>query len=280
MQILKACYSRRIVLALEKGWVNTRLVSRSINLSECQLHYEQGGQELRSLPILFLHGWGISAEPYQEVLERLSEQHPVFAPDLPSFARSSYDKMIPDYKTYAAFLVEFLDALNLEQVHIMGHSFGGGVALTIAALFPERVKSLALLGSTGIPTVSVAEIIPRRAAEMTAQLFLPKLELKLTTIPKVFTHNLLFNTANVLQALLLSLYGDLRHLLPTIQAPALLLWSEEDLTEPLAIAREMAATLPDAKLVTVPEGFHEWGLWYPEKFTSMVLEFTRQIEMA
>lgn len=204
--------------------------------------------------------------------------HPVFAPDLPSFARSSYDKLIPDYKSYAAFLVEFLDALDLEQVHIVGHSFGGGIAITIAALFPERVKSLSLLGSTGIPTVSIPEIISRRAAEMTAQLFLPKLELKLTTIPKVFTHNLLFNTANLLQALLLSLYGDLKHLLPSVQAPSLLLWSEKDLTKPLSIAQEMAATLPNSKLTMVPEGFHEWGLWYPEKFTSIVLEFTSQIE--
>ncbi|MER3432896.1 MAG: alpha/beta hydrolase [Leptolyngbya sp. ERB_1_1] len=230
------------------------------------------------MPILFLHGWGISTEPYQEVLERLAQVHPVFAPDLPSFARSSYDKLIPDYKSYAAFLVEFLDALDLEQVHIVGHSFGGGIAITIAALFPERVKSLSLLGSTGIPTVSIPEIISRRAAEMTAQLFLPKLELKLTTIPKVFTHNLLFNTANLLQALLLSLYGDLKHLLPSVQAPSLLLWSEKDLTKPLSIAQEMAATLPNSKLTMVPEGFHEWGLWYPEKFTSIVLEFTSQIE--
>lgn len=259
--------------------MTTQLIDRKVDLGELSLHYQQGGQESRSLPILFLHGWGISAEPYQEVLERFAQVHPVFAPDLPSFARSSYNKLIPDYKSYAAFLVEFLDALNLEQVHVVGHSFGGGIAITIAALFPERVKSLALLGSTGIPTVSIPEIIPRRAAEMTAQLFLPKLELKLTTIPKVFTHNLLFNTANLLQALLLSLYGDLKHLLASVQAPSLLLWSEKDLTEPLSIAQEMAATLPNSKLMIVPEGFHEWGLWYPEKFTSMVLEFTSQIEM-
>ncbi|GAP95186.1 alpha/beta fold hydrolase [Leptolyngbya sp. NIES-2104] len=254
------------------------MIDRTIQLNECKLHYQQCGEECRSLPILFLHGWGISAEPYGEVLEQLGKIHPVYAPDLPSFARSEYDKLIPDYKTYAAFLVEFLDKLNLEQVHLVGHSFGGGISLTIAALFPERVKSLALLGSTGIPTVSVPEIIPRRAIEMTAQLALPKPELKFATIPKVFTHNLLTNTANLLQALLLSLYGDLRHLLPSIQTPALLLWSDKDLTEPLAIANEMATLLPNSRLAIVPEGFHEWGLWYPEKFTSMVLEFTQQIE--
>lgn len=254
------------------------MIDRTIQVGTCSIHYHHVGQGCRSLPIVFLHGWGISAEPYQEVLEHLGQTHPVYAPDLPSFAGSSYDKLIPDYKSYAAFLIEFLDAIGLEQVHLVGHSFGGGISLTIAALFPDRVKSLALLGSTGIPTVSIGEIISRRAIEMTAQLALPKLELKLLTIPKVFTHNLLFNTANVLQALLLSLYGDLRHLLPNVQAPTLLLWSDKDLTEPLSIANEMATILPNARLAIVPEGFHEWGLWYPEKFSSMVLEFINQNE--
>lgn len=258
------------------------MLDRTVNLGEFDLHYQHcepnSGQNSGAIPILFLHGWGISAEPYQEVLERLGQEHPVFAPDLPSFARSPYNKLIPDYKSYATFLVKFLDTLNLEQVHLVGHSFGGGISIAIAALFPERVKSVVLLGSTGIPTVSVPEIISRRAIEMVAQLFLPELELKLTTIPKVFSHNLLFNTVNLLQALLLSLYGDLRHLLPNVQAPTLLLWSDKDLTEPLSIAQEMAATIPNSKLIIVPEGYHEWGLWYPEKFTSMTLEFIRPIE--
>ena len=251
---------------------------RTVDLGQCKIHYQYCGQTSQAIPILFLHGWGISAEPYQEVLQRLGQAHPVFAPDLPSFARSTYDKLIPDYKSYATFLAEWMDALNLEQVHLVGHSFGGGISLTIAALFPERVKSVSLLGSTGIPTVSIPEIIARRGIEMVAQLFLPRLELKLTTIPKVFTHNLLSNTANLLQALLLSLYGDLKHLLPIVQAPALLIWSEKDLTEPLAIAREMTEMIPNSKLVIVPEGYHEWGLWYPEKFTSIVLEFINQID--
>lgn len=258
--------------------MNTQVLDRRIDVGDCSLYYQQSGQGLQFTPILFLHGWGISAEPYQEVLQRLAQAHPVFAPDLPSFARSSYAKLIPDYEGYAELLLAFLDALNLEQVHLVGHSFGGGISLTLAALFPKRVKSVVLLGSTGIPSFSILEILPRRAIEMTAQLFLPKTELKLTTIPKVFTQNFLFNTGNLIQALFLSLQGDLRPLLPKIQAPCLLLWSEKDLTEPLSIAQEMATLIPDSTLTIVPEGYHEWGLWYPEKFTSIVLEFTRQIE--
>lgn len=249
-----------------------------VDLKDCSIFYTQGGSQSDSTPILFLHGWGISAEPYHEILKLLAQQHPVLAPDLPSFARSSYPKLIPDYDSYAKLLLSFLDTLNLQQVHLVGHSLGGGIAITLSALVPSRVRSLVLVDSTGIPSVSIPEIVPRRAIEMTAQLLLPRLKLKLVDIPKVFSYNLLFNTGNVIQALLLSLQVDLKHLLPKIKAPCLLLWSEKDLTTPLTAAQEMAARIPDSRLTTVEEGFHEWGLWYPEKFTSIMLDFIHRVE--
>ncbi|MBD3881733.1 alpha/beta hydrolase [Phormidium tenue FACHB-886] len=255
-----------------------QLSNHYVELQDCTICYTQGGSQADSTPILFLHGWGISAEPYHEVLKLLARQHLVLAPDLPSFARSSYPKLIPDYDTYAKFLLSFLDALDLQQVHLVGHSFGGGIGITLSALVPHRVKSLVLVDSTGIPRVSIPEVVPRRAVEMTAQFLLPGLKLKLVDIPQVFSHNLLFNTGNIIQALLLSLQVELKHLLPKIEAPCLLLWSEKDLTTPLSAAREMAAEIPDVRLTTVEEGFHEWGLWYPEKFASILLDFVYQVE--
>ncbi|HEY9735813.1 MAG TPA: alpha/beta hydrolase [Trichocoleus sp.] len=260
--------------------VRPTLTSHQVNLPQFSIFYQKGGTQSSETPILFLHGWGISTEPYQEILELLAEHHAVLAPDLPSFARSSYSGLIPDYEGYAEFLHSFLKALNIEQVHVAGHSFGGGLAITMAALYPQRVRSIMLIGGTGVPTVSLPEIALRRAAEMTLQTFLPRLDLKFIHIPRVFTHNLLFNTGNVLQVLLLSLYGDLRRLLPKVQAPALLLWSDKDLTIPLDRAQEMAAMLPHATLKTVEEGCHEWGLWYADKLTKMLLDFVAEADLA
>lgn len=255
-----------------------QLDNHHVDLEDCRIFYIQGGLKPNSTPILFLHGWGISTEPYQEILKLLAQQHPVLAPDLPSFARSSYPNLIPDYDSYAKFLVSFLEALNLQQVHLVGHSLGGGIAITLSTLVPDRLRSLVLVDSTGIPSVSILEAVPRRAIEMTAQLLLPRLKLKLVDIPQAFSHNLLFNTGNVIQALLLSLQADLKHLLPRVKAPCLLLWSDKDLIIPVTVAREMAAKIPDARLTIVEEGCHEWGLWYPEKFTSILLDFIQQVE--
>ena len=249
-----------------------------VDLNDCSIFYTQGGLKSDSTPIVFLHGWGISVDPYHEVLKLLAQQHPVFALDLPGFGRSSHPKLIRDYDSYAKILLSFLDTLNLQQVHLVGHSLGGGIAITLSAQAPKRVKSLILVDSTGIPSVSIPEVIPRRAVEMTTQFFLPRLKLKLIDIPQAFSHNLLFNTGNVIQALLLSLQVDIKHLLPKIEAPSLLLWSKEDLTTPLTAAQEMAAKIPNSRLVTVEEGCHEWGLWYPEKFTSIILDFIHEVE--
>lgn len=256
----------------------SQIVSDRVDLKDCSIFYRQGGLQINSTPILFLHGWGISTEPYCEVLSLLSQTNPVFAPDLPSFAGSSYPGLIPDYDSYAQVILSFLDALNLQQVHLIGHSLGGGIAIALSTLDPDRVKSLVLVDSTGAPSLSIPAVIPRRAIEMTAQLFLPRLNLKLVDIPQVFSHNLLFNMGNVIQALWLSLHADLKHLLPKIQAPCLLLWSEKDLTTPLADAQAMVEKIPNAKLLTVEEGFHEWGLWYPEKFAAILLNFIHQVE--
>lgn len=258
--------------------LRSELSDRHVHLPECRIFYQQGGLGISNTPILFLHGWGISTAPYHEILERLSRHHTVIAPDLPSFARSPYPQLISTYDQYAELILSFLAALNLRQVHLVGHSLGGGISITLAALAPERVKSVTLVDSTGIPSVSFPEIAIVRAIEMVAQISLPKLKLQLVDIPQVFSHNLLFNTGNVVQALIISLEADLRHLLPHIQAPCQLLWSEKDLTTPLTDAQEMWRLIPNSTLTTVDVGWHEWGLWHPERFAAEVLNFVRQVE--
>jgi pimeloyl-ACP methyl ester carboxylesterase len=258
--------------------LKSQLTSHRVDLQDCTIFYQQSKLESSSIPILFLHGWGISTEPYTEILQLLTQQYTIIAPDLPSFAGSAHPELIPDYVSYSKLLLAFLEVLDLQQFHLVGHSLGGGIAITLSTLIPEKVRSVILVDSTGVPAPSIPEMIPRRAIEMTVQMFLPRPKLKLVDIPLVFSYNLLFNTGNVIQGLLISIYEDISHLLPKIQAPCLLLWSEKDLTTPLNNAREMAAIIPNSKLIIVEEGLHEWGLWYPEKLTSFILDFICQLE--
>lgn len=267
--------------------LHDRLIEKQVEIGLCKISYLQGGNFLGGnflggnfsgvAPILFLHGWGISASPYREVLNLLAEKYPVIAPDLPSFAKSSYGGFLESYGRYAELIVQFLDQIRVDRVHLVGHSFGGGIALTIAAVEPKRVESLSLVDTTGIPIGSIFNLAGRRAIEMPLQLSPAKWYLQWIEIPLVFSLNLLFNAPNVLQALFLSLEEDLRPLLAIIQAPCLLLWSKKDLTTPLSAAEEFYHKIPNARLVAVEEGFHEWGLFHPEKLTTLLIDFLNHV---
>lgn len=258
--------------------MESKLIEKQVDLGECTIFYQQSGKTTDATPLLLIHGWAISAEPYHEILNLLAQHYSIIAPDLPGFARSKCSRSLGDYHSYAELLLNFIRALSIEKVHLIGHSLGGGIAIEMAALEPQRIQSLMLVDSTGIPVDSILEVLLRRAIEMPAQLSLPKLKLLLVDIPQVFIHNLIFNSIQVIESLFLSLTADLRSVLPQIQAPCLILWSEKDLTIPLPIAQEFSQLIHHSRLVTVLEGFHEWVLLHPEKFVSIVSSFIAENE--
>ncbi|NJR51630.1 MAG: alpha/beta hydrolase [Leptolyngbyaceae cyanobacterium CSU_1_3] len=253
--------------------LDSNLVQKQIDLKACRINYWEGGNGSNSPPILFLHGWGISAKPYHEILTLLAQHWPIIAPDLPSFAGSSYSESLESYAHYAEILLDFLNAIAVPKVHLIGHSFGGGIGITIAALSPAKIQSLMLVNSTGIPVGSIPEVLLRRAIEMPLQISLPKLHLQLVEIPQVFLLNLFFNTGNVIQSLFLSLEKDLTGLLSLIQVPCLVLGSRKDFTTPFSVAEQLHQRIRNSKLTIAEAGYHEWSLWYPEEFTAIVAEF-------
>ena len=74
----------------------------------------------------------------------------LYSPDLPGFGASS--RRVPDYSitAHARYVVEWLDQLGIERAHVLGFSMGGGVALELYRLAPERVASVVLLSSIGV----------------------------------------------------------------------------------------------------------------------------------
>ncbi len=106
-------------------------------------------------PVLLIHGSGpgVSAwANWRTVLPGLSGSFRVIAPDILGFGHTER----PPHVTYGPevwlnHLLGFLDALDLQQVSVVGNSFGGALALRLAAKVPERVGRLVLMGSVGVP---------------------------------------------------------------------------------------------------------------------------------
>ncbi|QKK09712.1 MAG: alpha/beta fold hydrolase [Planctomycetota bacterium] len=102
-------------------------------------------------PILLLHGSPGSGTNFTRLAPRLADAgYAVFAPDLPGFGDST--KALPSYaiRAHAHAMLELLDALGIDRVHVAGWSQGGGVALWMAELAPDRVASLTLIASVGV----------------------------------------------------------------------------------------------------------------------------------
>lgn len=106
-------------------------------------------------PVLLIHGSGpgVSAwANWRAVLPLLAEQHRVIAPDVLGFGYTERPEGVSyDLATWTEHLVGLLDALGLAQVAVVGNSFGGALALNVAACHPDRVSKLVLMGSVGVP---------------------------------------------------------------------------------------------------------------------------------
>src|SRR3954452_21808141 len=103
-------------------------------------------------PLLFLHGWGLSPRAYLPALHCLAERgHGVVAPSLPGFGRSDARRE-QNHSLYgvADHMIDALDALALpDRLPVVAHSFGAGVSLRIAALRPDLIGRLTLIGPVG-----------------------------------------------------------------------------------------------------------------------------------
>jgi pimeloyl-ACP methyl ester carboxylesterase len=100
--------------------------------------------------LLLLHGMAASSETWQHVMPALAERFTVVAPDLLGHGASAKPRSDYAIAAHANLLRDLLVVLGHERATIVGHSFGGGVAMQLAYQFPERCERLVLVGSGGL----------------------------------------------------------------------------------------------------------------------------------
>ena len=108
------------------------------------LYTEQGAG---SIPIVCLHGIGGDANSFEPQLNGLSDNHRVISWCMPGY-RGSISLEPLTFESLAAKLCDFLDALGIQTAHLCGQSIGGMIAMEACCLYPNRVASLALIGTT------------------------------------------------------------------------------------------------------------------------------------
>jgi pimeloyl-ACP methyl ester carboxylesterase len=236
-------------------------------------------------PVVFLHGWALSGRTYRSALSRLLEQPlQVFAPALPGFgATTPFEDDHPNVGDYARWVDEFCDAVGIVgPAVVMGHSFGGAVAIKLAHDFPRRVRGLVLVNSIGGSrwrergslVRSMAErplwdwglhlprdLLPVRQLRRVLPVILADVVPNAVRNPKTFWH-----TAGL--ARFVDLTAELEDL-KTRRVPVVVLWGEGDRVIPRASFDALCEALGEPSSITVP-GNHSWLIADPDAFAEVM----------
>lgn len=129
--------------------------TQTVTLSSGPVVYRQAGQ---GFPLLLIHGWGGSSRYWQDTLERFADMRSMYALDLPGHGDTPPLRDETSTERLATLVIEFADALGLQQFDLDGHSLGGAVAVYIAARQPERVRKL-VITSLGIFRSSFEQMV-------------------------------------------------------------------------------------------------------------------------
>jgi 2-succinyl-6-hydroxy-2,4-cyclohexadiene-1-carboxylate synthase len=236
------------------------------------------------------------------VAESLRETHRVHRVDLLGFGQSDAPADSQAYSMARCMLQleVLLDALTLPRAHLVGYSMGGRVALCLAIAHPSRTVSLALVGATpGISDaaaraerVAADEALSRRILDEGLEAFVDHwMALPLFSSQKrlgevALAHARAERLRNRPHALAASLRGmgtgampPLHQALGGLDLPVLLVVGDED-EKFRAIAEEMAAALPRARIGVVPAAGHAAHLEQPEAFARLLLPFLSMADSA
>lgn len=116
-------------------------------------NYEVFGAQ-KPKAIVILHGWGQNSENWKDVGVRLSENYKVILLDLPGFGSSSRPETNFSMQDYTDFTKHFIEKLNLDNIILIGHSFGGKIAIILASQF-NKIFKLILVSPSGTETDSI-----------------------------------------------------------------------------------------------------------------------------
>jgi pimeloyl-ACP methyl ester carboxylesterase len=275
-------------------------------IGELQVRYLEWLPEadLPISPILALHGLASSANWYERLAARLSRQFRVVAPDQRGHGQTTQSPSGYDWQTLASDAIRVLDHLGVEQASVLGHSWGGNVAINVAARYPERVSKLVMidggfLDGHLLPDASWEVFQNRygpRNVSGTRQEFLDRLSQQLadcwdSDLERI-VQTMVYededghiqdilrpsNHAQVLEAM----WGEPPSVtLPNIQCPTVIVpagprpdraGSDFNLTKRVMV-EAAANAVPNNRVHWIPETIHDIGYHKPDELARVILEF-------
>lgn len=271
MARLSAGMERKEIMAADFNWV-----------------YYEGG---KGATVVLLHGAGLSKDMWGEMLPELAKSFHLIVPDLPGFGESDFH----ENKTYsireqAERFEEFVKALKLDSFHLVGLSLGGGISGLYSSMYPDRIKTLTLMGSYGVKPVAESDFLKVYARGENPLFFRTPAEYDLTMtyvvdkpqdIPAHFKSYLAKESSKRYDAYSAAMKNEinaqgwdmLRPHLSRIKAPSLVLWGEKDRVFDVSCAEIFRKGIWNSRVEIIRDAGHIPYFDRPEETVSAVRNF-------
>jgi pimeloyl-ACP methyl ester carboxylesterase/membrane protein DedA with SNARE-associated domain len=226
--------------------------------------------------VVLLHGSPGNHRDFARLAPALAKHYRVITPDLPGFGSSAHE--IPDYsnRAHARYVLELLDQLHVRQAHFVGFSMGGGVALNIADIAPDRVTSLTMLSGIGVQEMELLGNYHLNHAIHGAQLAV------LWLLNKGFPHFGWLDRSMLGLSYARNFYDTdqrpLRSILSNYAGPMLIIHGAQDVMVPVAAARESYRLVPQSELALFPDENHFYVFSGPERQAAVALDFLARVD--
>jgi len=272
---------------------------KSVRLRQGTIRYRERG---RGTPIVFVHGVLANADLWRDVVPRLADTHRCIAPDLPLGSHTVPADPAADLSTpgVAALVADFMTALDLRDVTLVGNDTGGAICQLVVTNHPERVGRLVLTSCDAFerypppPFDFLLKWLPR----IPGGVYLTALGMRFAFLRRQPTgYGLLLrgelddelarsfteparNSAAIradVSRLLLGVSNahtlEAAERLPSFDRPVLLAWGGDDRLFPLELAKRLAARFPNARLEVVPNARTFVSLDEPARLAALILDF-------
>jgi pimeloyl-ACP methyl ester carboxylesterase len=259
----------------------SQFTRNTVKVGEVSISYLKGG---RGQPLLYLHGltgWG-RWETYHLAL---GITNLVYAPQLPGWPDGQIPASLTSVGDYAQLMTQFLDQVGVSQVDLVGHSFGGWIALYMAVERPERVSRLVLVDAMGldVPDAQMANLERMNEEAFLQAAFAQTGEVVIRgdfagvreDVRKGQEFEKQWKSREIVAKLVRGLYADsqLTNRLSTITADTLIVWGREDHLVPWRHGEVLAQSIPRAKFAVLTGAGHTPMREKRETFQRIVRDF-------
>ncbi len=227
-------------------------------------------------PLVLLHGLFGALSNFRDLIEHFKKSYTVVVPLLPLFDLDIFHTSVGGLQKHVQ---KFIDARGYDNVHLLGNSLGGHVALVHILKNPQKIKTLTLTGSSGLFENGMGDTYPKRGdkeyiRKKTSLTFYDPAMATDELVNEVF--EITNNRIKVIKIIALAksaIRNNLGDELSQIKQPVCLIWGNNDTITPPFVAKEFNKLIPNSELHFVDKCGHAPMMEVPEEFNVILGQF-------